>query len=227
MAQPSRKKSMLPSPDSGRRGRPTADRAQAIDASIRAAALDIFLEIGFETASMDAIAAQAPVSKATLYARYESKKQLFRAILEEEMERLSAVASVNDHLLPTSLAERLRCHAFTLVKMNHQLRSMAFGSLIVSALRTFPELEADWQELGTGRFLKFLAKDIANTDDAQNLSPQDRDFLASLFLHSITGHNSSGGRNSVSEAEILAFADQVIETILLVVSQRGGHEVPG
>ena len=86
-----------------RSGRPTAERVAAIDAAIRDAAEQIFFDVGFEAANMDAIAAAADVSKGTLYARYRSKEALFRAVLEDLLEKLSARAGEQDHLLPENL----------------------------------------------------------------------------------------------------------------------------
>ncbi len=45
-------------------------------------AKDVFLEMGFERASMDALAARAATSKRTLYAHFESKDKLFLAVVE-------------------------------------------------------------------------------------------------------------------------------------------------
>ncbi len=41
-----------------------------------------FLELGFERASMDEVAARAETSKRTLYAHFESKENLFLAVVE-------------------------------------------------------------------------------------------------------------------------------------------------
>ena len=46
------------------------------------AAKNVFLEMGFERASMDVIAARAQTSKRTLYAHFESKENLYTAIIE-------------------------------------------------------------------------------------------------------------------------------------------------
>src|ERR1051325_1024332 len=54
-------------------GRPTAERVEAIDRSILAAAREAFQAHGFEAASMEAIAAAANVSKSTLYSRYPAQ----------------------------------------------------------------------------------------------------------------------------------------------------------
>jgi len=46
------------------------------------AAKGVFLEAGFERASMDAVAASAGTSKRSLYAHFESKDKLFLAVLD-------------------------------------------------------------------------------------------------------------------------------------------------
>lgn len=68
-----------------RRGRP---RDAAKDEAILTAAGDLFLERGFETVSLDTVAHDAGVSKATIYARYSDKDALFAAVLRQECERV-------------------------------------------------------------------------------------------------------------------------------------------
>ena len=46
------------------------------------AAKDVFLEMGYERASMDVVAARAETSKRTLYAHFESKDKLFLAVVD-------------------------------------------------------------------------------------------------------------------------------------------------
>jgi AcrR family transcriptional regulator len=45
-------------------------------------AKDVFLESGYERASMDTVAARAGTSKRSLYAHFESKERLFLAVLD-------------------------------------------------------------------------------------------------------------------------------------------------
>jgi AcrR family transcriptional regulator len=45
-------------------------------------AKDVFLEAGFERASMDVVASRAKASKRTLYAHFENKEKLFLAVIE-------------------------------------------------------------------------------------------------------------------------------------------------
>ncbi len=58
-----------------------AKRGTQLSDHILWAAKDVFLEMGFERASMDEVARRAETSKRTLYAHFESKENLFAAVL--------------------------------------------------------------------------------------------------------------------------------------------------
>jgi TetR/AcrR family transcriptional regulator, mexJK operon transcriptional repressor len=62
---------------------PTLGKAE----SILAAAKRAFLAAGFGAVSMDTIAREAGVSKATVYAHFGSKEELFGAVIERECEQ--------------------------------------------------------------------------------------------------------------------------------------------
>ena len=63
---------------------------------ILAAAKRTFLAAGFGAVSMDAIAREAGVSKATLYAHFAGKEDLFGAVIERECERYFARFSAGE-----------------------------------------------------------------------------------------------------------------------------------
>ncbi|WP_339154012.1 TetR/AcrR family transcriptional regulator [Actinomadura luteofluorescens] len=65
------------SPERGRQR-----RGEELRRHILAVAKDVFLETGYERASMDAVAARAGTSKRSLYAHFESKDRLFLAVME-------------------------------------------------------------------------------------------------------------------------------------------------
>jgi AcrR family transcriptional regulator len=70
-----------------RSGHPTKAETAQLDEDIRQAALQVFLDRGYEGASVAAIAAAAGTTKASLYARYASKEELFDAVLRWAMGR--------------------------------------------------------------------------------------------------------------------------------------------
>lgn len=62
---------------------PRQRRKQARPAELLAAALDHFVERGFAATKLDDVAAQAGVSKGTLYLYFGSKEALFKAVIEQ------------------------------------------------------------------------------------------------------------------------------------------------
>src|ERR1700737_5539145 len=71
---------------------PLASKAE----SILAAAKRSFLAAGFGAVSMDAIAREAGASKATLYAHFAGKEELFGAVIGRECERYFARFSARE-----------------------------------------------------------------------------------------------------------------------------------
>ena len=65
----------------GRRD-PVPSRDRLLEAAAR-----VFAERGFERASVDDIAAEAGLSKGTLYWNFKSKDELFRALMDEHLVR--------------------------------------------------------------------------------------------------------------------------------------------
>jgi AcrR family transcriptional regulator len=58
-------------------------RKEARPEEITAAALDLFVERGFANTRLEDVAARAGVSKGTLYLYFESKEELFKAVVRE------------------------------------------------------------------------------------------------------------------------------------------------
>lgn len=84
----------------------TEERRQAIVA----AAAEVFLEIGYERASMDEVARRAGGSKATLYKYFSSKEELFETVVRNYSARfLTEAASglVNPENAQRSLEQKL------------------------------------------------------------------------------------------------------------------------
>jgi AcrR family transcriptional regulator len=216
-----------------RRGRPTADRAAAIENIILAASLKLFLDCGYEAATMEGIAERARVSKGTLYARYPGKEPLFRAVLKDRVDRWSALNGAWDDRLPAELGPRLQAHARTLQRMFEWPEFIQINRLIRTASDAFPDVAAYWHEIASRKFIRFLAEDMKTArgdmgDEIGGAEP-DWDFLANLFLHSYAGwHNTESIARKIGEAEAAAFADQVIQSILAIIASAGsGHIIGG
>jgi AcrR family transcriptional regulator len=91
--------------------RPGRPRRAEVDAAILDATLDVYGECGFDGMSVDAVAARAGVSKATIYRRYESKLELVTAAMYHVAETRKQIPDTG------SLVGDLRAVMHNLVEM--------------------------------------------------------------------------------------------------------------
>jgi TetR/AcrR family transcriptional regulator, mexJK operon transcriptional repressor len=74
-------------------GRPTREEAEARDVRLLDVATKLFMERGFDGTSIEAVAEAAGVSKPTVYARYQDKRDLFVAVLRGRIQKWLAPLS--------------------------------------------------------------------------------------------------------------------------------------
>ena len=163
-------------------GRPTLSTEALLDK-----ALDVFLELGFEGATVDAITAAAGVAKRTVYLRYSDKTTLFKAALER---------AINAWIVPV---ERLRAEETadfeeTLLRIGQLLLTNIMRPSGIKLLRIanaesarMPEISAYSNQMGTEPTLRYLEDLLGRRikvarDEARNFGE-----AALAFLHLIVG----------------------------------------
>jgi TetR/AcrR family transcriptional regulator, mexJK operon transcriptional repressor len=173
-----------------RAGRPTKKRVEAIQATILATALEMFLDAGYSVTSMDAIAARARISKGTLYARYSNKAELFTAIVEDRVTAWSKAASLHDAELPPDLTGRLRHHVRVSLQSMADPEISAFAELIAAERKRFPELARIYHERAVAYEIDMLAADIASAADREGIRINDPAAAAAALLQMGLGWSS-------------------------------------
>jgi TetR/AcrR family transcriptional repressor of mexJK operon len=113
--------------------------------SILAAAKRTFLESGFGAVSMDTIAREAGVSKATVYAHFAGKEELFGAVIGRECERYLASFSVSE-LDPRDVRASLTVLGRRFLELLLSPDAIALHRLIIGEVSRFPTLgEVFWR----------------------------------------------------------------------------------
>ena len=113
--------------------------------SIIAAAWRSFLAHGFGAVSMDAIAREAGASKATVYAYFASKEELFGAAITREGERYFRGFSAHE-LDPHAVAASLSEIAHRFLDLVLAPDAIAINRIIISEAVRFPQLgEVFWR----------------------------------------------------------------------------------
>jgi len=122
-------------------GVPAGSKAE----NILAAAKRAFLAAGFEAVSMDAIAREAGVSKATVYAHFGSKEELFGAVIEGECERYFASFSAGE-LDPRDIRASLTVLGRRFLELVLSPDGIALHRIITGEVTRFPALgEIFWR----------------------------------------------------------------------------------
>ncbi|WP_330999022.1 TetR/AcrR family transcriptional regulator [Mangrovicoccus algicola] len=152
-----------------------------------AGARDVFMQEGFEGASVDAIARAAGVSKATLYSYFTDKRQLFLEVARCECQRQSEQArahalggrSVRETL--TDIAQRLT--AFVLSDFGQSV-----FRLCVAEAERFPELGRAFYRSGPEQARRSIAEYFRQAVEAGELEIEDCDFAAEQFTELCKAH---------------------------------------
>ncbi|HEY6631046.1 MAG TPA: TetR/AcrR family transcriptional regulator [Rhizobiaceae bacterium] len=158
--------------------------------SILEAATHVFCREGFAGANIDMIAAEAGVSRQTVYNHHVDKEQLFVAVVQALTERVNAgffatLATFPDH--PGKLDEDLVAFA---VRLNRNCICSGDGKFLRKLIHTegerYPELFAAWREQGPGKAWAALAARFARLAHAGHLDIDDPDVAARQFQALIT-----------------------------------------
>jgi AcrR family transcriptional regulator len=148
-------------------GRPPKELAGEVEERILDAARRVFLERGFEGASIDEIAEVARAGKPTIYARFANKRELFTAVVTRDivgqMEQFKgdvpAVGSIEERLVSAGLA---------LLRWALDSERIGLLRLAIAEAHRFPDLASSVsrsaRDLSTEIAARFL-REIAQSDE--------------------------------------------------------------
>lgn len=150
-------------------------------AQILAAAVAVFCELGYGAASMDAIARRANVSKATLYAHFTGKDQLFAAVVEARCGWFAAqLTALNVDRLP--VREGLRRLGRQFIEFLLTPQALAFHRIVVAEAPRFPELGRIFFASGPKRVLVQFAEYLERAARRGELEMRDPRIAAQHFV---------------------------------------------
>ncbi|HEX4572043.1 MAG TPA: TetR/AcrR family transcriptional regulator [Dongiaceae bacterium] len=187
------------------------------------AARKVFIAKGFEAASMDAVARTAGVSKATVYAHFRSKSDLFAAIVAQVAGRLTGeIHSVMEARLPLRQALMRIGTEFLEVLVDPE-RVRIFRMMVAETDR-FPELGRVFYRAGPLVMQDCLASFLAEAAAEGKLVIEDSGLAARQLLSLIKSDLhlrclfDSGTRPSSAECE--RQVEAAVETFLKAYGAR-------
>ena len=168
-------------------GRPPQALAGAVEERILDAAKKVFLERGFEGASIDEIADVARAGKPTIYARFPGKEALFAAVMARKVrEHTSAFESIE----PTgaTVEERLASIATAILHKVLALETIELCRASVAEARRFPELAASVHRMARERTSEAVAQllgELPESDQLPGFAADRRGATARQFIELI------------------------------------------
>lgn len=126
-------------------------RAEAKYRQILDSARILFLDQGFDATSMDAIAREAAVSKATLYVHFDDKDDLLLALVNEECKRFGPKTLWRDHGGKIDLRAELHAIATTFLEAFLDPRGLAVHRLVMSCASRYPRVAEVFMKSGPER----------------------------------------------------------------------------
>jgi AcrR family transcriptional regulator len=154
-----------------RSGRPPRALAGEVEARILDAAKKVFLERGFEGASVDEIADVAHAGKPTIYARFPGKEALFAAVMARHVRE---VTGSYESIEPTgaTIEEGLVSIAMAILRKILAAETVGLCRATVAEARRFPDLASRVHRMGRERGTEaaaLLLGELAQSDEMRAL----------------------------------------------------------
>jgi AcrR family transcriptional regulator len=171
--------------DSGERTGRTERKRRAILREAEA----LFLDRGFNGASVEEVAARAAVSKQTIYKQFESKAALFVAVVRDMTGQASDRVQVDmrDPESEAGVVDALMGHGERLLSIALAPRLLRLRRLVISETDRFPELGRALYEGGPGRAIAGLAEALRRWTERGFLSLDEPNIAATQFNWLVMG----------------------------------------
>jgi AcrR family transcriptional regulator len=167
-----------------RAGRPSLAEAERLTGQIIAVATRFFLDQGFDATSIDQIAAEAKISKRTLYARFPTKADLFEAVIVTAYETGVTSIEAAERKLGTT-QERLYALSLSLWAEITTPDSIALERLVTAEAVRFPHMARVMNNAGAHRVAQMVEQILLDGIAAGHLRQLDVRFAAEQFFSAV------------------------------------------
>lgn len=172
------------SPQAPRRGRPRdPERCRRI----LEAARSHFYAHGMERANLDAIAADAGVSKMTIYSNFGSKEGLFEAVVRDRTDRVVSAGVGAEALDAAQPRKALQAVGEQFLALTREEESLGKFRSLYGAAGAQPEICRAFYRQGAERLIADLSAYLRRAHEAGSLKVPNPRLAADLFLAMFLG----------------------------------------
>ena len=139
------------------------------------AALKVFAATGYSGATMDAVAAEAGVTKPTLYSYFPSKESLFQAMM---LGKRDVMLDVFEHPSDQGMVADLLIFAWAYADTVMRPEMLSLARLIIGEVQRFPEIGRAYQASGPDHLLRGIMRYLEDQRRAGRLVFDDAELAA-------------------------------------------------
>ncbi len=169
-------------PPRARAGRPTREQAEARHEELLEVALDHFLDKGYETATIEAIASAVGMTKRTVYGLYADKAALFHAAVHRAILRYS-ISEERIRATDCGDLEQTLCNiALLRIGLVASPQGLKLQRIINTESYRFPEIFTEVYEIGALPTVTFLARLLERESASGRLAIAEPAKAANVFM---------------------------------------------
>lgn len=205
-------------------------RKEARPGELLEAALDLFVEKGFAATRAEEVAARAGVSKGTLFLYFQSKEELFKAVVRENISgrftewraELDAFEGTTPELLAYCMNSWWERVGLT--------RASGLTKLMMSEAKNFPDIAAFYQQEVIMPGQALIRAVLQRGMDRGEFRPMDLDYavylvIAPMIFLILSRHSGGVCLSSDTELDPQKYIAFQVETILNGISAPAGIAV--
>ncbi|MGE0829448.1 MAG: TetR/AcrR family transcriptional regulator C-terminal domain-containing protein [Hyphomonadaceae bacterium] len=198
-------------------------RGEARRAAFLEAVMQVFLEQGYEAASVNEVVRRAGGSLATLYSQYGNKDGLFSAVLEHGNSRfVEPMSQAADPDLP--IEQGLQQIGETFLARIVSPDGLAFFRMVVGDGRKFPATLQQFLRTGPERVRLTVAAYLAARADQDGCVFEDAEEAAGYFCEMVRGRHQyralSDASYALNETQISAYVTRAVRFFLAGARKR-------
>jgi AcrR family transcriptional regulator len=158
---------------------PQSARGRARLQKILEAATELFLRVGYEQTSIDAILLQSGGSKSTLYAYFPTKEDLFRAVIDSVVDNSDLGAALDINVNARAVLTEF---AVARQRVVLSVRHRSVLRLVIAERERFPDLAQIYWERGPQRSGRQLITYFEALRNREVLAIDDAEEAAEFFI---------------------------------------------